>query len=69
MTIHWATEDLPGQRWDPDPEPDDGDDGPWCGTVTAFDLRQIEIHDQRGQGVGPAALWTAHTVPLKGDLL
>lgn len=44
-----------------DPEPDDEDDGPYCGTVTA--LRAAEIHDQRGQGVAPAALWTAHTVP------
>lgn len=27
---YWSTEDLPGQRWDP--EPDDDTDGPWCRT-------------------------------------
>lgn len=45
-----------------DPEPDDeDDDGPYCTTTDV--RRAAEIHDQRGQGVGPAALWTAHTVP------
>ncbi|MEU3613453.1 hypothetical protein ABZ725_14215 [Streptomyces sp. NPDC006872] len=29
---------------------------------TPFDLRQHEMWDLRGQGPGPLALWTAHTV-------
>lgn len=29
---------------------------------TTFDLRQAEMWDCRGQGPGPAALWTATTI-------
>jgi hypothetical protein len=46
-----------------DPEPDDGDDGPWCHTPSPFDLHQHEMRDCRNQGPGPFALWTAHNVP------
>lgn len=63
MTARWTTHDLPGRTFDP--EPDDGDDGLYCSALTALALRQIEIHDQRGQGPGPRALWTAHTVPTQ----
>ncbi|HEY9353652.1 MAG TPA: hypothetical protein VIP28_10390 [Nocardioides sp.] len=37
-------------------------------TPTPFDCRQHEMWDLRYQGAGPAALWTAHTLPT-GDLL
>ncbi len=29
MTARWTTTDIPGWRFDP--EPDDDADGPWCG--------------------------------------
>jgi hypothetical protein len=29
---------------------------------TRFDCRQHEMRDLRGQGPGPHALWTAHTI-------
>lgn len=28
MTVLWTTSELPASAFDP--EPDDGDDGPWC---------------------------------------
>lgn len=31
MTVLWATEELPGLTWDP--EPDDEDNGPWCSSM------------------------------------
>lgn len=37
----------------PDEEPND---------PTLFGLRQAEMQDLRGQGPGPAALWTATTI-------
>lgn len=57
MSVHWTTDELPGARWDP--EPDDGDDGPWCKWPT----------DLSGQHATTDALDAMTTVPVKGDLL
>ena len=30
MSVLWTTEELPGLAFDPEPEPDEDDNGPWC---------------------------------------
>lgn len=30
MTVLWTTTELPGHNWDPDPDDEDDDSGPWC---------------------------------------
>lgn len=44
MTVLWTTEELPGLAFDPDPEPDEDDNGPWCHTPTGRDLWGQGIH-------------------------
>lgn len=51
-----------------DHDPTWTDEQPADHPPTPFDLRQHEMRDLRGQGPGPAALWTATNVPT-GDLL
>jgi len=51
MTVLWATEELPGLAFDP--EPDDEDDGPYC-----------RHRDLRGQGLSLIQLHTITDIPL-----
>lgn len=52
----WATDELPGLAWDP--EPDDEDNGPYC-----------RHHDLWGFGLNAAQLWTMTDVNLTGSYL
>lgn len=63
MAEHWATAEPSGcdPEWATDCQPTDQ-------PPTQFDLRRDEMWDLRGQGPGPVALWTAHTITV-GDLL
>ncbi|MGW2720818.1 hypothetical protein [Streptomyces sp. NPDC001492] len=57
MTVLWATEELPGINWDPEP-PDDEDDGPWC-----------RYPDLNGQRASLIALHTMTTIEPAGGFL
>lgn len=59
MTVLWATEELPGQRFDPEPPPDDEDNAPWC----------LIPADLSGQGADPNRLATMTTITVQGGIL
>ncbi|MGW0837501.1 hypothetical protein [Streptomyces prunicolor] len=58
MTVLWSTAELPGVRWDP--EPDDEDNGPWC---------RREWADLLGQRAELHKLATMTTIDPTGDFL
>lgn len=70
MTVHWPTSDVPGRRWNP--EPDDGDGPPYSQPTWRDDPDGLDRLCDEGarQLHGPIfEIRDIHTVTVTGELL